>query len=134
MRIRDYTPSDMDALQKMFTKQGLKYKFPKLESCVIKKMVVDQFDTPRQALLARPTVELYFLQDDFWMSPMYRFAGLAGLHRSVGQDLLELGFTDANIWVSPSKAKTFGRRLERSFGWRENAWKNYAMEAIDGPL
>jgi hypothetical protein len=65
MRIREYTPADLDALRRMHASQGFDYAFPDLSDPIfISKLIVeDDSGRPVMASLARLTCEMYLLID-----------------------------------------------------------------------
>jgi len=130
MRLRNYEERDRPHLEALFRKQGFAYELPDLAAAdmIVRAVIVDEDDVPRQAILARRTVELYMLQDDDWSSPMFRFEGLRRLHIYVREVLARLGVADANVWLPPSREKSFGSRLQRSFGWRQNLWSCFTRK------
>jgi hypothetical protein len=65
MRIREYTPADLDALRRMHASQGFDYAFPDLSDPIfISKLILeDDSGRPVMASLARLTCEMYLLID-----------------------------------------------------------------------
>jgi hypothetical protein len=65
MRIREYTPADLDALRRMHARQGFDYAFPDLADPIfVSKLVVEDDDGRAvMASLARLTCEMYLLVD-----------------------------------------------------------------------
>ena len=65
VRIREYTPADLDALRRMHASQGFDYPFPDLSDPIfISKLIVEDDDgRPVMASLARLTCEMYLLID-----------------------------------------------------------------------
>jgi hypothetical protein len=65
MRIREYTPADLDALRRMHASQGFDYAFPNLSDPIfISKLILeDDSGRPVMAALARLTCEMYLLID-----------------------------------------------------------------------
>lgn len=126
--IRAYRPSDEAALRAIHAEQGFDYAFPDLSQFVEIMVAVDENDVPVQAVLARKTVEIYFLADKGWRTPAWRMRLFTDIHLAMHKRLLELGFTDAHAWIPPQIVKSFGRRLKRVFGWVESRWTCFAKE------
>jgi hypothetical protein len=65
MRIREYTPADLDALRRMHASQGFDYAFPDLSDPIFISKLILEDDTgrPVMAALARLTCEMYLLVD-----------------------------------------------------------------------
>jgi hypothetical protein len=135
MLVREYTPSDFDALRRMHASQGFDYALPNLaDPILVSKLVVENNDgRVVMASLARLTCEMYLLLDRegdgnrcFERTTAHeRYAHLRALHRAGERDLLARGLDDAHAWLPPPIARRFGRRLE-TFGWiRDDAWTPY---------
>jgi hypothetical protein len=122
MKLRPIESRDVPELQKLFERQGLKYDFPDLRMLVGALAIEDQGRIV-QAVLARPTIELYFLGDDKWRNPQWRMEALTHLHEAMRRELQAKGFEDAHVWIPPQK-KSFVSRLMRSFGWTRPQWTN----------
>ncbi|MFZ3214897.1 MAG: hypothetical protein WA192_02450 [Candidatus Acidiferrales bacterium] len=134
MRIREYTPADLDSLRRLHARQGFDYAFPDLgDPIFISKLVLeDDAGQVVMASLARLTCEMYLLMDRAKeaespaekgsASPRERYARLLALHQAGEKDLLARGLDDAHAWLPPPIAKRFGRRLA-ALGWiRDDAW------------
>ncbi len=65
VRIREYTPADLDALKRLHAAQGFGYPFPDLESpLLITKLVLEEDDGEiSMAALLRLTAEAFLLHD-----------------------------------------------------------------------
>ena len=65
MRIREYTPADLDALRRMHASQNFDYAFPNLDDPIFISKLILEDDTgrPVMAALARLTCEMYLLID-----------------------------------------------------------------------
>jgi hypothetical protein len=127
VRIREYTPADLEALRRMHARQGFDYAFPDLADPIfVSKLVVEDDDgCAVMASLARLTCEMYLLVEPGAGKPGERYARLLALHFAGERDLLARGLDDAHAWLPPSIARRFGRRLE-SLGWiRDTAWAPY---------
>ena len=132
MKIREFTPADLDALRRMHAQQGFDYDFPNLaDPLFLSKLVVeDASGRPVMASLARLTCEMYLLVDPRAGTPRDRYARLLALHAAGERDLLARGLEDAHAWLPPSIAKRFGRRL-LALGWvRDDAWTPYSRRLV----
>ena len=134
MLVREYTPSDFDALRRMHASQGFDYTFPNLADPIfVSKLVVENTNgRVVMASLARLTCEMYLMLDREGegnsgadkSGARERYLRLLALHRAGEHDLLAHGLDDAHAWLPPI-ARRFGRRLE-SLGWtRDDAWTPY---------
>lgn len=139
MLVREYQPSDLDALRRMHAQQGFDYPFPDIgDPIFVSKLVVeDESGRVVMASLARLTCEMYLLMERTDArgtsgqgrsgagNPRERFDRLLTLHAAGERDLLARGLDDAHAWLPPQIAKRFGRRLE-TLGWvRDDAWTPY---------
>lgn len=121
MLIRPVESADAPRLRELFEQQGFEYDLPSLRQMVAAQALEDQ-GTVVQAVLARPTVELYFLVDEHWRNPAWRLDALRKIHESMRRDLHGKGFEDAHVFLPPQKARSFGKRLMKDFGWTEPLW------------
>ena len=127
MRIRAYTPADLDALRRMHSRQGFDYAFPDIDDPIFLSKLVVEDDAGRavMASLARLTCEIYLLADPAAGTPHERLSAIAALDRAGEEDLRSRGLDDAHAWLPPPVARRFGRRLE-ALGWiRDDAWTPY---------
>ena len=129
VRIREYTPADLDVLRRMHASQGFDYPFPDLADPIFVSKLIVEDDSGRavMASLARLTCEMYLLIDreHGGGNPHERWAQLLALHAAGECDLVARGLDDAHAWLPPSIARRFGRRLA-SLGWlRDDTWTPY---------
>lgn len=121
---RPLTIEDEPEIRRLFEQQGFEYELPTegfFAGCGI-------FEDGKlvQAVAARKTCELYLFADQAWGTPAWRLAALKRLHEDMGRELKRLGYTDAHIWLPPEIAKSFGRRLMRTFGWSKQLWESFS--------
>lgn len=129
MKIRDYRESDKLEIEGLFRAQGIEYDLPDFNDReFVIRHVVEDGGKIVQALMARQTTELFYLVDKNWRTPAWRFNALGLLHRTMKLMLNLHGFKDAHIWVPPQLEKSFGRRLMRCFGWKQNLWTDFVRE------
>ena len=129
MRVRDFEPRDLAALRRIFEAQQFEYDFPEDPSIFTSiRVLVDETDTPVMALAARPTVEMFMFMDPTWRTPGWRSAAFTTLHEDMRQQLIQRGYTDVHAWLPPEIAKSFGRRLMRTFGWVKQLWPSYSRK------
>jgi hypothetical protein len=142
VRIREYTPSDLDALRRMHAVQGFGYPFPDLESPLfLSKLVLEDdgresapgreetlqdsrpSDFPRitMAVLLRLTAEAYLLHDPKAGTPRRRWQSLLAIHEAARGAAMAHGLDDVQAFLPPRIARAFGRRLAR-MGWMHDPW------------
>jgi hypothetical protein len=73
------------------------------------------------AILQRLTVETYLLHDPDAGSPPQRWHNFQALHDAAVRDAALKGLDDAQAFLPPQIARSFGRRLAR-LGWTRDPW------------
>ena len=73
------------------------------------------------AILQRLTAETYLLHDPGAGTPRQRWRNYLALHDAAVRDGALRGLDDAQAFLPPRIARSFGRRLER-LGWRRDPW------------
>jgi hypothetical protein len=73
------------------------------------------------AVLLRLTAETYLLHDPAAGTPRQRWRNFLAMHDAVRQDAAARGLDDAQAFLPPRIARSFGRRLER-LGWSRDPW------------
>lgn len=124
MKLRVCDSLDVPRMQEIFSQQGFDYEFPNVRMMVAAQ-VLEEDGQIVQAVLARPTVELYFLSDGRWRSPRWRLEAFRRIHESMRRELVGKGVRDVHCWLPPEIAKSFGGRLMRDFGWTKPTWANF---------
>lgn len=126
MRCRELRDSDIQTLRDIAAKNGFPYPeldHPHIEAVLV---VVDSEDRPIMACAAKRLVELYL-----WVgpdpSPTIKLDALRLLHMDMPGILRNLGYTECNVQIPPEISDSFGRRLERTFGWVRNRWKLWGI-------
>lgn len=116
--------SDLPCLKEIYDAQTFDYPWPDFsEPQYVERMVMrDESGQVVAAVIARQTVELFFLMDHQASTPRFRFEWFRILHERMRIALQFRGFKDAHCWLPPEIEKSFARRLTRGFGWRANRW------------
>ena len=124
MTVRPLKLSDIPILRAMAEESGFPY--PDLESgrAVEVHVVADDEDRPVMAAAAAPILEMYLWCGDF-RRPLAEVFAVRLLHESMAESLKAKGWSEVNAFIPPRLAVKFGRRLERTFGWRPN-WPSWA--------
>lgn len=120
LKARTIVATDRPRLDELFRKQGFDYELPHLSGLAAAHAIEDEGQIIT-SVLARPTIELYFLQDPAWRSPAWRLEALRKIHETMRRDLHGKGFEDVHAFLPPQK-KSFGGRLMREFGWTHPQW------------
>jgi hypothetical protein len=142
MLVREFQPSDLDALKRIHSAQTFPYAFPNLaDPLFLTKLVVtphpqnqnpgrevatnETSQFPIAAAMLRLTAEAYFLIDPQLTNPRDRYRALLALHEATRQDALSRGLQDVHAWLPPQIAPKFGKRLTK-LGWsRDDEWTPY---------
>jgi hypothetical protein len=128
MQLRDFKPSDYEAVRELYQKQGFCYDLPDMAEFMAVQVVVDETDTPFIILAARPTVEMFLIMDKEWATPRWRFEAFKLIHEAMRAKLFQAGITDAHCWLPPEIEKSFAKRLMRGFGWVMQLWPCYSRK------
>ncbi len=130
--MRPMQPEDIPVLEAMMEgaeSRGLPY--PALDGPHIEAVqVVEDNGKVIGAAIAKSIIELYLVGDPA-IHPRVRFNAVAFLHEGMIAELAELHYHEANIFLHPSLMKTFGRRLQRSWGWCAN-WPSFFLRRQNG--
>ncbi len=144
MRIREYTSADFHTLRRMHAAQGFGYPLPDLDSPIfVTKLVLEEDeDGGREesgelldgkssrvvmAVLLRLTAEAYLVHDPDAGTPRDRWRHFLALHGAALQHAAARGLDDAQAFLPPRVAKSFGRRLAR-LGWRPDPWTCFSRQ------
>lgn len=73
------------------------------------------------AILQRLTAETYLLHDPSAGTPRQRWQNFLALHDAALRDAAARGLDDAQAFLPPQIARSFGRRLAR-LGWTRDPW------------
>jgi hypothetical protein len=128
MQIRDFRPTDVEAVKELYQKQGFEYDLPDIDAFMELQVVVDEQDKPFMVLAARPTVEMFLIMDREWSTPRWRFEAFKLIHESMRAKLAAAGITDAHCWLPPEIEKSFAKRLMTAFGWVKQLWPCYSRQ------
>jgi hypothetical protein len=140
MRLREYSPSDLDALRVIHRNQGFAYPFPDFGNPLFLTRVILAGDAGSSTgdstaigstkgvlggAFLRLTAEAYLLLDPSAGTPRQRWQWLLALHQAAQRDAWRRGLADVHAWLPPPIASKFGKHIER-LGWvRDDAWTPY---------
>ena len=121
MNTRPMKIEDVPTLKALYIEAGYDYKMPDLLAEDIENItvVVDDQDVPVAAGVARRTVELFLIMGKTG-HPLVKMGRIAAIHREMTKELQAKGYTDGNAFLPRSIAASYGRHLERWFGWVAN--------------
>lgn len=124
MKVRPFRDSDASTLKAIGDASGFPYpedlSHPHIEAVLV---VTDDGDKIIAACAAKRLVELYGWFDPK-ATPSVKMAAIRLLHVNMGKCLRDRLYETAELFLPPSIAARFGRRLERSFGWAKN-WTSW---------
>jgi hypothetical protein len=111
---------DVPVLRELHREAGYDYEFPDLTTKEIEDVtvVVDENDQPLAAGVAKRTLELYLIMGRAG-HPLVKIKRIRELHQEMTKKLKAKGFTEANAFLPPELADSYGRHLAR-FGWLKN--------------
>ncbi len=124
MIVRQLTEADGPALLKIAEENGFPYVDPFGPNIEASAAVACEDGTLVMAVAAARSVELYLWATK--ISPAAKIYALRLMHQSIAAQLAEKGYKEANAYLPPSVARSFGKRLERTFGWVKN-WASWCV-------
>ena len=122
MTTRPLRDDDIPKLQEIADKTGFPYPDLLGENIEGVCVVEDEHGNIVAACAAKRLLELYLYCGAG--KPVQKTQAIRLLHEHLAAQLKEKGYDDANVFLPPSLAEKFGRRLERSFGWMK-AWPSW---------
>src|ERR1700675_3459529 len=125
MIVREYEDADLDRIEEMHKRSGLKYPLPSMDD-LFSRRVVESDGKVGMVSLLKLTAEAYLICDPEWRTPAWRMEALRQIQDVANDDAKQRGVVEAVAFVPPGIEKTFRRRLER-MGWSRNkpSWKSY---------
>lgn len=125
MMTRGLRDSDIPILRAAHEASGFGYEFPDLRGRNMEAVMVvaDENDQPLIAIAAERILQAYLLIPGE-MHPAAKMRGIKLLHEMFAPVLREKGYTSLDSFLPPGIAKSFGRRLIRSLGWKAN-WPSF---------
>lgn len=122
MKVRFMNKGDVPRVKEIYEKQGFDYQFPNLDEFFEIPVLVDDHDQVVMAVGGIPTVELFFWIDQDWETPGMRFEALKFLHEFFRREMKSRGVIQGHVFIPPGMEKSFGRRLQKHFGWVPSRW------------
>lgn len=125
--IREYQPSDLSAVERLFEMQGYNFKLPNFDNPnLVIKLVEDSGNGPTMVMAGRRTLEAFILVDHKAKAPAHTYVDFLNIHDAGLERGKELGYDDVHAFLAPPIEKAFARRLI-SLGWHE-PWRPYTRE------
>lgn len=125
--IREYQPSDLPAVERMFQAVGFNFKLPNMANPnMVVKLVNDDGEGPTMLIAGRRTLEAFILVDHKAKAPTHSYVDFLNLHDAGMEAGKLLGYDDVHAFLAPPIEKAFARRLI-ALGWHE-PWKPYTRE------
>jgi hypothetical protein len=109
----------------MYQAQGFAYEFPDLTGPLMESVLVVEDESGKilAAVAAERLCQLYFLCGAV-EHPAAKLAIIRSLHTQMADALRAKGYRSAEAFLPAPIAETFGKRLERTFGWTRN-WESW---------
>lgn len=132
MRVRRLTAEDARAVSALHAGSGFAFQFPELHDPLIEAgcLILDAEDRPLAASVAKraPEVLLAMRKDGH---PALKLRALAMVHEFMREELAARGYKEANCFLPPEIEQSYGRHLQRIFGW-QRSWQGYTMRGANG--
>lgn len=130
MTSRPLRESDIPILKAALEKTGFTYELPDLLGPNIEGalVIVNDKDEPILAFAAERILQSYLLFVDESLEPSAKLYAIKLMHDNMEPILTAKGYREINCFLPPEIAKTFGRRLVKSFGWVKN-WESWYYAA-----
>jgi hypothetical protein len=129
MLLRDYQPSDFNAVKAIHEKTQIDYSFPDLSSplFLVTKVIEDESGIVRACGGAYIQCEVYLWMDPGdWADPSDKFTAIQALDGAVLHDAYLRGINCAVLWLPPGMER-FGERLEQmGFSKDRDGWISYS--------
>ena len=124
--MRLLAPDDIPRLNELAAASG--YPYPNVFSPFVETaMVVCDDEGNLIAAAAFERIVQGYLWIDKGLGPVRSLAAIRSLHEPMTQELIRRGYKEANIFIPPKLEKSFGRHMERFFGWVRN-WPSWAKQ------
>ena len=120
---------DTETIRKIHADANYPFPLPDFASPLIEAadVIVDDSDTPLLGAAAKRSVELYlFCAPGGILHPTVKLEGVRMLHNSLRPTIVSKGYTEGYACLPPSIDRSWGRHLQRMFGW-EKAWPSYRV-------
>jgi hypothetical protein len=131
MRLRDYSPSDFEAVKAIHDKTQIDYSFPDLNSplFLVTKVIEDERGIIRACGGAYLQAEVYlWLDPGDWADPSDKLTAIHALDGAVLHDTYLRGINCAVLWLPPGMER-FGERLEQmGFSKDRDGWVSYSKQ------
>ena len=127
MRVRDYSPTDLEIMQRIHKASGLPANcLPNLASPLfVVKKVAENGSGPAVAGFLRLTGEIFILIDHSKGTPESRWEALQELCAQGLNEAANLGLDCATAWLPPEIEKSFGGRLI-DLGFQRSPWPSFS--------
>jgi hypothetical protein len=115
--IRNYTPSDLAAIQRIHEQNGIDYRIPDLNKFPVNK-VLSVDGRIRASYGLQHTVEAHlWLDKESWTDAAGKWAAVQALDKEASEDAATLGVSSSFCCIPPGYER-FGRRI-KELGFRE---------------
>ena len=128
VKIRDFTPSDLERLQFIHESNGLPSNcFPDTtDPLFIVKQVVDDDGRPVMGGFISLTAEAYLVVDHTAGTPDQRWQWLQQLTKVVSDKAYLRGLNALTVWIPPELLDSFEKRL-LDLGFRRSPWQSFTL-------
>ena len=129
--LRDYEPTDLEAVKAIHEASGIDYKLPDLSSplfLVTKVLVVDGIVRAAGGLYLQLECYLWLDRSD-WADPEQKLLAIRALDRATMREAWLKGIDCACLWLPPGMGR-FGERLIEDLGFTKDrdGWVSYSKK------
>lgn len=131
MRVRGYKESDLSHLKRIYLDAGYTFDFPDFADPFVGhvQVVVSEEDVPIMAAFSKLVPEIILLCAPGGSThPVVKMQAIGMIHQSMNDALTAEGHKEAFSFIPPEIVKSYGRHLQRKFGWM----KTWAAFRIGG--
>lgn len=131
MRLRDYTPADLEAVKAIHEKTNIDYAFPDINSplFLVTKVIEDDAGVVRACGGAYLQAELYLWMDPGdWSDSADKLATIHALDGAVCHDLFLRGIDCAVLYLPPGMERFGDRLVDMEFSRDRDGWYSYSKQ------
>jgi len=127
MRIRDFAQSDLERLKKIHQSNGHKFELPNIDHplVLVKKVIVDEMDSPRMVALGRLHINAMLFVDPYWGTPEGRLQAIAALQDEMMREAAEKGL---DIATTQAEGRFAERLAEPPLKWTKGFGEMFFRE------
>lgn len=129
MRLRNYEPSDFEAVKAIHEKTDIDYEFPNINAplFLVTKVIEDDLGVVRACGGAYLQAEVYlWLDPGEWADASDKLTVVHALDGAVCNDLFFRGIDCAVLWLPPGMERFGDRLVDMGFSRDRDGWVSYS--------